>query len=197
MRIEKAKLEYFQAILSPAFESRMNMIPISSKARIQEEVFRGDIFSLKLNSGVYACQNIDDPGLIRIPNGKWIYVVTVDNPFELILMAENDIENMVLKTSKTYLGHTSLTRELFDTNNSSKQNTYANFRLKIANRRNRTPGNVYAKDVYLAGDMLFRLGILQEWTNDSGHYRIKDNIVKFNIPAPLSHMIPIKLFKNV
>src|SRR5476651_1570065 len=134
MRIEQAKLEYFQAILSSAFESRMNMIPISSKARIQEEVFRGDIFSLKLNSGVYACQNIDDPGLIRIPNGKWIYVVTVDNPFELILISQDDMDGMLLKTNKIYLGHTSLAREFCDLKNTGKQNSYALERLKVANR---------------------------------------------------------------
>jgi len=173
------------------------MIPIRSITKIQEEVFAGNIFSLKTNGVSYTCCNIGKSGLTRIPNGKWIYVVTVDNPFEIILISQDDMDGMLLKTNKIYLGHTSLAREFCDLKNTGKQNSYALERLKVANRRSRMPGQFYAKDVYLAGDMLFKFGVLQEWTNDSGHYRIQSYVIKYKIPSPLSKLLPMHLYKSV
>lgn len=149
-------LESVSTILNDMLKQKLRLLPQKSLTKIQDEVPDKYIFSLhRSGSNNYIGICIDNNKNKITPTGEWLYVVTTEDPCNVIMISQNDINMLLLSSSfigMVGIGHTSLTRKRIELKEQNRM--YIKERAMVANRFNRK-GGCYAIDVYIAGEILF------------------------------------------
>lgn len=188
-------IKNISTIITNTLKQKLSLSPQKSLTKIQDEVPDEYIFTLRRNgSNNYIGICIGKKKNIT-PTGEWLFVVTVEDPCNVIMISQSDINSLLLSSSfigMIGIGHSSLTRKRIDLKEQNRM--YIKERARIANRFNRK-GGCYAIDVYVAGEILFNdFGQIVCWNNNSGHYKISKQVSMVNIPSPVKHILPIELF---
>lgn len=190
-------IESISTILNGMLKEKLRLLPQKSLAKIQDEVPNKYIFNLHRHGSNNHMGICVDNGNKITPTGEQLYVVTIEEPCNVIMISLNDINRLLLSSSfigVVGIGHSSLTRKRIELKEQNRM--YIKERARIANRFNRK-GGCYAIDVYLAGEILFDdFGQMVNWNNNSGHYKISKEVSMVNIPAPVKHILPIELFTS-
>lgn len=187
-------IKNISTIITNTLKQKLSLSPQKSLTKIQDEVPDEYIFTLRRNGPIIIQVYVSVRKNIA-PTGEWLFVVTVEDPCNVIMISQGDINSLLLSSSfigMIGIGHSSLTRKRIDLKEQNRM--YIKERARIANRFNRK-GGCYAIDVYVAGEILFNdFGQIVYWNNNSGHYKISKQVSMVNIPSPVKHILPIELF---
>ncbi|MFP1527107.1 hypothetical protein ACLB1R_01895 [Escherichia coli] len=175
-------IESISTIINDILKHKLSLLPQKCLTKIQDEVPNKYIFNLHRNgSNNYIGICVDNHKNKITPTGEWLYVVTIEDPCNVIMISQSDINSLLLSSSfigVVGIGHSSLTRKGIELKEQNRM--YIKERARIANRFNRK-GGCYAIDVYLAGEILFNdFGQIVNWNNNSGHYKISKEVSMVN-----------------
>lgn len=139
----------------------------SHRVLVQGRASPEETFELHIGeNNRYSIKNRADANDIQTPDGTYLFVNRVDEPGTVRL-----IKLHAEIQSPLPVGHTSMTQNEHDQ-------------------------GYDPVDVYYAGEVVFKQGILEKWTNGSGHYQPDEAQAKTNILPVVQRLLPLEKFET-
>lgn len=197
-KISKEIIAEFLVTYSTIANRRSLMKHVPNQLVVSTMLPSNEIFCLQKSPNCHYYMMVNEERS-ACPDGVWAFVNHVDDPLNVYCIDEKNLRALYFGPHQFQkVGHTTMTRAIAP----NRKLKYYKERIMIAGAAECEPSNpeaklTYCRDVYLSGEIHFLNGQLQKWTAISGHYRLKENDISFNMLPYLKNMLPLAFFEGL